>query len=88
MLGGKSIDKLDFAILDTLLSDLNASTQIGAVTIDTLLEKINIEKDELDSRVQGMLKYHLINLGIPDADEVTYYISKSGKRLLEEVSRE
>ena len=78
------IDKLDFAILDALLNEFDATAKLKAVTRKTITTQIDINKKTLYTRLRKLMKLGYIINGIVEDREHTYYIIEPGIEVLEE----
>lgn len=77
------MDKLDFAILNTL-GEVNASTRLQAVSRKQILERVQIGAQNLFIRLKKLREKGIIADGLKDGREHTYFITEVGKQLFEE----
>ena len=78
------MDKMDFAILDSLLNS-NSITKISAISLKTMLTKLKISYSTLHRRITKLISRGYIEKGIMESSGNTYFINKKGEKILEEV---
>ena len=77
------MDKMDYAILDTLLN-ADSTAKMNAVSLKAILEKLDIPYGTLYRRISGLAAKGYIEKGIKESYSDTYYITGNGKKILRE----
>lgn len=77
------MDKLDFAILNTI-NEANAITRLQAISRKQILENVEIGAQNLFIRLKKLLDLGLVSKGLKDGREHTYFITEQGKKTFEE----
>ena len=80
------MDKLDFAILN-VIQEADATTSLKAISRKQIIETIEIGSQNLFIRLKKLLEDGLVNKGLKDGREHTYFITKSGIKIFEEAMR-
>lgn len=82
------MDRLDYAILDVMLAKCGASSKIRAATSKAICSRMDMKTDTLYRRLVGLAESGMVDRGIKDRREHTWYVTEDGKKALKEVKEE
>ena len=82
------MDKVDFAIMEVMLKKCGAVSKLSATTRKGLHSEMEISIDTLYRRLVGLTESGMVDRGIKDRREHTWYVTEAGKQALKEVKEE
>ena len=77
------MDKIDYAILN-VLQENQCFRKIQAITRNDIIKVLEVKKVTLHRRLNQLLMSGLIDNGLHEGREHTYYVTDAGIKLLEE----
>ncbi len=77
------MDKLDYAVLN-VLNEQEANSKLKAISIADILEELSVNEKTLARRIKAINEQGYIEQGLKVGKAYTYYITESGKNILEE----
>ena len=79
------MDKLDYAIINTMLRDLRAFSAIGGVTRKEIFDRLRVNHRTLHRRLAALVGKGCLAKGIREGLSHTYYVTEKGVKAYEEV---